>query len=104
MNRADPSHHIAASRSLLLFGLLALAGAAHAAGDPMHHSAGGSCPSGSTDAPVDEAADEARPGPTSQRADDTAAAPAVARSRSGGGGERARSRLRWHSFVPGMFK
>lgn len=91
-------------RSLLLPGLLfiaslALAGIAHAAAEPARHSADGSgCPEEAAAAP-DEAA-TAPPGPTRQA---DAPGKATAGSRPSAS-EHGRVRLRWHAFVPGMFK
>lgn len=88
-------------RTLLTFSLLLLVGLAHAAGDPARLSAdGGGCP---VDADAAAEAEVATPATADAG---TRSGPAAARPQATGrsGGESTRARLRWHSFVPGMFR
>jgi hypothetical protein len=97
--RRDPSM----LRTLLMFALLLLVGLAHAAGDPERHGAdgGGACPV-DADAPVQ--AENAGPPAATEAAKRSGGAVDRPQATGGSGAESTRARLRWHSFVPGMFR
>lgn len=90
-------------RTLLMFALLLLVGLAHAAGDPARHSAdgGGACPS---DAEAAVQPEDAAPPAAAAATKRSGGAVDRPQASGGSGGESTRARLRWHSFVPGMFR
>ena len=90
-------------RTLILLLSLALASLVHA-GTPSAASANGgaACPPEAAEANGDAAA--AATGMTSAATSSPAGPAATARPSANSAGERTRTRLRWHAFVPGMFK